>query len=144
MRLCFWLDSIPRQEQLERRGTMKQTAHAHTTSIYNRQFGARIARKDRGHFNEVGRKKLYLFCIFVKFIVLKMIVPPPEYDKKFTTLIIAVSSFYPTFLKHTPPPPQEHPSPWRYCLLCCYENLENSKIRKLENPKIRYFNLKIK
>ena len=35
---------------------MKKFAHAHSAAIKNRQFRARIARKECSHFSEVGRK----------------------------------------------------------------------------------------
>ena len=35
---------------------MKKSAHAHSALIQNRQFRARITRKECGHFNEVRRK----------------------------------------------------------------------------------------
>ena len=34
---------------------MKKSAHAHSALIKSRQFRARIARKECGHFNEAGR-----------------------------------------------------------------------------------------
>ena len=36
---------------------MKKSAHAYSALIQSGQFRARIARKECGHFNEVGRKK---------------------------------------------------------------------------------------
>ena len=38
---------------------MQKSAHAHSALIQNGQFCARIARKECGHFNEVGRKLLF-------------------------------------------------------------------------------------
>ena len=35
---------------------MKESAHAHSALIQNRQFRARIARKKYDYFNKVGRK----------------------------------------------------------------------------------------
>ena len=37
---------------------MKKSAHAYSASIQNKQFRTRIARKECGHFNEVGRKSM--------------------------------------------------------------------------------------
>ena len=62
MRHYFRLASIHQEEQGERRGNsflqgvMKMSAHTHSALIQNRQFRARITRKECGHFNEVGRK----------------------------------------------------------------------------------------
>ena len=42
---------------------MKKSAHAHSALIQNRQFHARIARKEWGHSNEVGRKINFVSCI---------------------------------------------------------------------------------
>ena len=38
---------------------MKKAARAHSALIRNRQFRARIARKECDHFNEVGRKVFF-------------------------------------------------------------------------------------
>ena len=35
---------------------MKKSTHVHSSLIQNRQFRARIAHKECGYFNEVGRK----------------------------------------------------------------------------------------
>ena len=43
---------------------MKKSAHAHSALTQNRQFRARIARKARGHFNEMGRKRSYTCQIY--------------------------------------------------------------------------------
>ena len=40
----------------EKQGVMKKCAHAHSALIQNSHFDARIARKECGHFNKVGRK----------------------------------------------------------------------------------------
>ena len=38
---------------------MKESAHVHSALIKNRQFRARIAGKECGHFNEVGSKNIF-------------------------------------------------------------------------------------
>ena len=40
---------------------MEKSAHAHSLLIQNRQFRARITRKDCGYFNEAGRNSV--LCI---------------------------------------------------------------------------------
>ena len=37
---------------------MKKSAYAHSALIQNTQFGARIVRKECGHFTEVGRSSI--------------------------------------------------------------------------------------
>ena len=43
---------------------MEKSAHAHLALIQNKQFSARIARKECGHLNEVGRIKYIKPYIF--------------------------------------------------------------------------------
>ena len=38
---------------------MKKAVYTHSAFIQNRQFRARIARKECGHFNEVGRRDIF-------------------------------------------------------------------------------------
>ena len=66
---CSTICALPRQEQEEKQGViraitsyrvMKKSAHAHSALIQNVQFRARIARKECGHFNEVGRNSIQL------------------------------------------------------------------------------------
>ena len=40
---------------------MIKSAYAHSALVQNRQFRARIAHKEYGHFNEVGRKEYFLY-----------------------------------------------------------------------------------
>ena len=46
---------------------MNKFAHAHSVLISNKQFRARIARKEYGHFNEVGQKENYNLACYLLF-----------------------------------------------------------------------------
>ena len=40
---------------------MKKSAYAHSALIQNNQFRARIARKECGYFNEVGKNSIFCY-----------------------------------------------------------------------------------
>ena len=48
---------------------MKTLAHAHSVLIQNRRFRARFARKECGHFKEVGRTIMILYLAILNLTV---------------------------------------------------------------------------